>query len=256
LADNLVDALDGLSRSAEDPDFVCFEVGLAQKFLHEVADRTHAGMARLHVLQMHSERERWGIDRAQIHQVVFHSDLGTDRVEIVPALARWLGLRRYLEVGVLGGDCAAALLAAIPAAEVHLVDPFEAADAAYFESLRQLEEYSPEALAARGEKVRERFRGEPNVTLWQMTSREASNQLGVDGPFDLVFIDGDHSYREVSFDLRAWTAKVRLGGLVVVHDYSGDCPHGEYEVVRAVHDFLPWGATVHTSLDTLAWFQA
>jgi hypothetical protein len=41
-----------------------------------------------------------------------------------------------------------------------------------------------------------------------------------DGFFDCVFIDGSHDFASVVADLRAWTPKVRPGGLLAGHDLN------------------------------------
>lgn len=40
------------------------------------------------------------------------------------------------------------------------------------------------------------------------------------GPFDLVFIDGDHTYAGVKQDAEAYGAMVRPGGLIAFHDVN------------------------------------
>ncbi len=37
---------------------------------------------------------------------------------------------------------------------------------------------------------------------------------------DLVFIDGDHRWKAVEADVRAWLPKVRLGGIIAGHDWD------------------------------------
>jgi len=39
-----------------------------------------------------------------------------------------------------------------------------------------------------------------------------------DGFFDLIFIDGDHSYHSTRNDIAAWRGKVRAGGVLCGHD--------------------------------------
>jgi hypothetical protein len=50
---------------------------------------------------------------------------------------------------------------------------------------------------------------------------------------DFVYIDSDHSYEGVMADLKAWTPKVKKGGLVSGHDYLNKA----YGVFEAVKDF-------------------
>lgn len=51
---------------------------------------------------------------------------------------------------------------------------------------------------------------------------------------DLVFIDGEHSYKGVARDLRLWSKIVKPGGLLVCHDY-GD-PR-QIETSKAISDW-------------------
>lgn len=39
-------------------------------------------------------------------------------------------------------------------------------------------------------------------------------------PIDCLFLDGDHSYESVKSDIDSWIPKVKIGGLVLFHDYS------------------------------------
>jgi SAM-dependent methyltransferase len=51
--------------------------------------------------------------------------------------------------------------------------------------------------------------------------------------FDVVFIDGDHSYRGAANDLRAWGRRVAPGGVILVHDAVPAFPG----VMRALSEF-------------------
>jgi len=64
------------------------------------------------------------------------------------------------------------------------------------------------------------------VHVLQGTSREKA-QMFEDGYFDLIFIDGDHSYKGLSTDLECWESKVHGGGTLCGHDsvgYAKDFP--------------------------------
>lgn len=66
--------------------------------------------------------------------------------------------------------------------------------------------------------------------IYRMTSPEAALRIS-DGSQDFVFIDADHTYESVLYDLIAWYPKVREGGLFFGHDY------GLWDVKPAVDDF-------------------
>lgn len=51
---------------------------------------------------------------------------------------------------------------------------------------------------------------------------------------DLVFVDGEHSYKGVERDLRLWSKLVKPGGLLVCHDY-GDPK--QVETTKAISDW-------------------
>jgi predicted O-methyltransferase YrrM len=71
------------------------------------------------------------------------------------------------------------------------------------------------------------------VTVLKSYTYEVVSQLQKDF-FDLVFIDADHSYEAVRFDIINYAPKVKLGGLLCGHDYSRNWPG----VVRAVQELL------------------
>jgi hypothetical protein len=59
----------------------------------------------------------------------------------------------------------------------------------------------------------------------------------IPAPFDVVFLDGDHSYEGVRRDLDAMRGKLRLGAVLLIHDYYNACDDaGEYGVRRAVDE--------------------
>jgi hypothetical protein len=60
-----------------------------------------------------------------------------------------------------------------------------------------------------------------------------ASQNVMDGFYDMVFIDADHSYDGCSLDIKDWAPKVRCGGILCGHDY--DWPG----VNRAVKQLIP-----------------
>ena len=54
-----------------------------------------------------------------------------------------------------------------------------------------------------------------------------------DDYFDVVYIDGMHTYGEVKRDIQAWLPKIRKGGFICGHDYQGKFPG----TIQAVDEF-------------------
>jgi hypothetical protein len=57
--------------------------------------------------------------------------------------------------------------------------------------------------------------------MLRMDSKEAS-KLFNDESLDFVYIDANHTYEAVKEDLKCWYDKVRVGGVVMGHDYLPD----------------------------------
>ena len=85
------------------------------------------------------------------------------------------------------------------------------------------------------------------------TSQEVIQQAKNLGPFDCVFIDGNHSYEYVKLDLENYTPLVKQGGIVALHDanFEGE-RYGTPRVIReATHD---WKKISHSDEVGIAYF--
>lgn len=81
--------------------------------------------------------------------------------------------------------------------------------------------------------------GEQYVAPIAMTSEEALEEFD-DGACDLVFIDGDHSFAGVSFDIQGWKAKVKPGGILCGHDCEVALDEVDENLIdrNLAHDFV------------------
>lgn len=155
---------------------------------------------------------------------------------VVSYLANRIGARRVAEIGVAYGYHANRLLDDLETATYFGVDPYragyDAMDAFVQDVARLFGESEPqkamdrlhaavlEDLAARGGRA----------NLLRLPSVDGAATFD-DGFFDLVFIDGDHTYAGSAADLAAWWPKLRAGGVFCGDDYSWS------EVKRAVDEF-------------------
>jgi predicted O-methyltransferase YrrM len=73
-----------------------------------------------------------------------------------------------------------------------------------------------------------------DITLFLFTSADAASSEYPGGKwYDLVLVDGNHSYSHALYDLRVWWGKLKPGGVMLLHDLSGRFPG----VVRAAREF-------------------
>ena len=139
---------------------------------------------------------------------------------LTAAESRWLitcarGSRYVVEVGVYEGATSARLAAAIePSGRLWLIDP-------YFRHTR------PERLLGFSFS---RFIARRSVRPWAhrvrfvlRTSIAAANEIVLDPPADLIFVDADHSYPAVRADFLAWAPHLAPAGTIAFHD-SRCCP--------------------------------
>ena len=78
------------------------------------------------------------------------------------------------------------------------------------------------------------------VLMLRMHSSEALKELSR-VKFDMIFIDGDHTYEGVKADIQACLPLLAPGGLICGHDYN--VQHTD-SVNRAVHELVPGGRAV------------
>ena len=92
------------------------------------------------------------------------------------------------------------------------------------------------------EIFRDRFMGEPRLTILKGLSWEMADQVD-DDSLDFIFIDADHSYECVKKDIHAWYPKLRKGGTICGHDINLD------GVRQAVKEFFP--RYINTKIDNV-----
>jgi hypothetical protein len=115
------------------------------------------------------------------------------------------------EIGVESGVYSEALLKANPQATVYSIDPW----APY----RGYKDFTKETTFSKLQAAaRDRLGQYPNSKVLQKFSADALHDFE-DGSLDFVYIDANHQFEHVLFDVSEWTKKVRPGGIVAGHDY-------------------------------------
>jgi len=143
----------------------------------------------------------------------------------VSSLCQSLPARQMVEIGVAYGYHAEQILESCPRLRYVGVDPFLAGydpKDSLSADVQHLFGDSPEASMSRlhqsvSAKLAAKFLG--RATLWRMKSHEAASVFK-DQIFDLVYVDGDHTFEGVSGDLSAWISKIRPGGIFCGDDYD------------------------------------
>lgn len=155
-----------------------------------------------------------------------------------------LGYTEGAEIGVGTGRHAIQMLNAIPDLHLYAIDPWEA----YFRCSQELCDKRYNATVSRLK--------DKNATVMRTTSLEAVQGFK-HGSLDFVYIDGDHRFDAVMMDLIVWAPKVRVGGMVALHDFYPFYQAGVMDAVYAytrAHNINSWYVTWEKEA-TACWMQ-
>lgn len=156
-----------------------------------------------------------------------------------------LNAQRVLEIGSFKGETTRVLSEAVASTEgtVVAIDPMQwasevirngilrhvaAGDGGVIKRvLERIEPWLPLSSYERAFWREVKAGGHENVRLFRQLSTDPvllANGDSLLAEFDVVFIDGDHSFDGASADLNNWGRRVRAGGLVLVHDATDQFP--------------------------------
>lgn len=146
-----------------------------------------------------------------------------------------------LEIGCDAGDTAQFLLSSLPGLTLHSVDPYET----YVDWNGTNLNNRVDVLQMADVKL---SRFEDRYTLHKKSSDAAVDDFN-DGQFDVIFIDGLHTYEQLSKDCENYYSKIKDGGLFSGHDFTAISG-----VNRAVKEFaLKYQKTILTC-DCDVWY--
>jgi hypothetical protein len=167
-------------------------------------------------------------------------------------LAELLGKLQFnvgVEVGTNHGRFATTLCHANPNLHLSCVDPWMA----YYDGgqARMTQEHQDNVYA----DAMKRLTG-LNVTIIRKTSMDAVGMFE-DGSLDFVYIDANHTFDHIIMDIIHWVPKVRVEGIVAVHDYHNQVGADVRYAVDAYthcHHIDPWYIT-REELPTAYWVK-
>ena len=137
---------------------------------------------------------------------------GKGREDVLLAARSLASGGKIVEVGTFKAEFAERLFEACDPSKMYCVDPYSS-----YEGYWDISD-SPKALNEIFEEARARMgRFGERVEFVKAFSSEAAKQFA-DDSLDLIYIDGNHSFRFVLDDLRLWYAKARSGALICGDD--------------------------------------
>ena len=144
-----------------------------------------------------------------------HLVRSTRQHEVLIRLVRERGWQVGAEIGVLKGKTLFAMLDACPRLTMYGVDQWQRLPLRDSENAETYKDFPMPEIAA-GVMARALGYGGRCMIL-KGDSAAMAGHLD-DGTLDFVFVDGDHTEAGVERDIRAWSPKVRAGGMLLGHD--------------------------------------
>lgn len=136
---------------------------------------------------------------------------------------------RAVEIGTKAGHWAVRFLIAVPRGELWCIDPWR---------VDQGDNLPPGVGATEESFMKWLVNMRPwlGKRVWPMRCKswETLASYIIPGDIDLLWIDGDHRYEAVIEDLRVWVPRVRQGGLIAGHDWTGGW---QEQIRKAVNDW-------------------
>ena len=221
-----------------------------------ISGLSRVAMSRIHAAQVAASFPDGPLRTAQPTDMVFDGTRGSRYDEVLASLLSDISEVKQdsvvtaAEVGVHMGQTSSFLLEELPLLEMILVDPFEYADATYFEE-HGLYKDRPDA-ARTFDIFWDRLRPYRNRSVI-ISQRSPGAARWVPNAFlDLIFIDSFHAYDELKADIEAWLPKLRRPGILAGHDYGLFWPG----VCDAVHEFaVSNGLPLVLGPEGMWWFQ-
>jgi predicted O-methyltransferase YrrM len=132
------------------------------------------------------------------------------------AAARRVGRSgRIVEIGSYHGRSAIVLAhGAAPGVEIVAIDPHAGNDRGPRQWTGTADEGETDHRAFTGNLERAGVAG--RVRHVRRFSQDALD--AVEGPLDVLYVDGAHAFRPASLDIERWGARLRLGGTLLIHD--------------------------------------
>lgn len=146
-----------------------------------------------------------------------------------------------VEIGVYYGECTEIFAASGKFTTIHSIDPWKNG----YDSKDMTSELGDMTRAENNfDSIVDRFKDRVEIVKYKMTGDEAVEHFA-DQSIDVVYIDACHKYAAIRNDIRLWLPKVKTGGWIAGHDFSG----GQWaETKRGIMDEV--GMPDHTFVDT------
>ena len=167
-----------------------------------------------------------------------------NRLEMINTLVKKNGI--YAEIGVFKGNLSTQLYNLLTPTELYLIDLFTGIITSGDQDGNDVEDYD---LTISYNNLMNKYDTSTNVTILKGYSDEMLSTFD-DNYFDMIYLDGDHSYEGVKKDLEVSYKKIKNNGFIMGHDYEMNHKKTkslyEFGVRKAVDEFcIKYNQKIH-----------
>ena len=158
------------------------------------------------------------------------------RYEVISSLINDNGFNSFVEVGVWKGENLFEVADSCKCLGLIIgIDPYNENDYVKKTFFKEVTSAEPSQEVKDGvfNDVLMEASEDERIIIKRNKSVNAAKEI-IDGSIDIVFIDGNHSYKSVKEDIKAWLPKVRAGGFLCGHNYELKY----FSVIKAVNNVL------------------
>jgi hypothetical protein len=164
------------------------------------------------------------------------------RWDVLASFCLEQGYKTFVEIGAKEGRTTGHILKTIPDSRVIAIDPWITQEPNGDPTRETYKDWDFSAIEA--EFWANVGENKERCEMLRMTSAEAaddfqneahfgSNKMGGYQQADLIFIDALHDYESVKQDIELWWRRVRIGGMLALHDFNHQWPGVERAVAEA-----------------------
>ena len=158
-----------------------------------------------------------------------------NRLEMIKSLVKKEGV--YAEIGVFKGVLSEKLVNILNPKELYLIDLYSGIVTSGDQDGNNVESYN---LDNSYNELMNKYKNSNNIFLLKGFSYDVLNEFN-DNYFDMIYLDGDHSYEGVKKDLEVSFKKIKNNGYIMGHDYEANLEKTKnvynFGVKKAVDEF-------------------
>ena len=122
---------------------------------------------------------------------------------------------KVIEIGTFDGKNARTILEFLDIEKIYLIDPYYYEKSDNSTTQKEIETNGGDFYFEKARKILKKWE---NKITWINKNSDNAVSLFKDNYFDYIYIDGNHTYKQVLKDMENYYKKIKIGGVLAGHD--------------------------------------